>query len=41
MGMWATDAADHHGYCLEFANTGLFASAREVEYVDTVTVNPV
>ena len=40
MSMWAKYAADHSGYCLEFANTGLFAGACEVEYVDVVTVNP-
>jgi hypothetical protein len=39
MGMWAKYAADHHGYCLEFANAGLFAHAREVEYVNVVTEN--
>lgn len=40
--MWAKYAADHRGYCLEFANAGLFAAeyTREVEYVDAVTVNP-
>jgi hypothetical protein len=37
MSMWAKYAADHRGYCLEFANAGLFAAefAREVEYVKT------
>jgi hypothetical protein len=42
MSMWAKYAADHRGYCLEFANAGLFAAnfTREVEYVDAVTVNP-
>jgi len=42
MSMWAKYAACHRGYCLEFANAGLFAAqfTREVEYVDVVTVNP-
>jgi hypothetical protein len=40
MSMWAKYAGDHSGYCLEFANAGLFAEAREVEYVDVVTENP-
>jgi hypothetical protein len=42
MSMWAKYAADHRGYCLEFANAGLFAAqfTGEVEYVDAVAVNP-
>jgi hypothetical protein len=32
LGMWAKYAANHSGYCLEFANEGLFSSACEVIY---------
>jgi hypothetical protein len=40
MALWAKYAADHKGYCLEFANAGLFAAAREVKYSDTVDFDP-
>ena len=39
MGMWAKYADNHKGYCLEFANEGLFKAAREVEYGDTIQVD--
>jgi hypothetical protein len=32
LGMWAKYAANHSGYCLEFANEGPFASACDVTY---------
>jgi len=32
--MWAKYADNHTGYCLEFANTGIFEKALEVEYGD-------
>lgn len=32
--MWKTYGGDHTGYCLEFANDGLFSRAREVDYDD-------
>ena len=32
MGQWASYADRHTGYCLEFANSGVFEKAREVEY---------
>ena len=32
--MWENYASSHTGYCLEFANGGSFASAREVIYQD-------
>lgn len=32
--LWAKYAADHSGYCLEFANEGPFTSAFEVTYAD-------
>lgn len=40
MGLWAKYADDHKGYCLEFANVGLFAAAREVIYGDIVDFDP-
>ena len=39
MKMWAKYADNHKGCCLEFANTGMFASAREVEYGDVVELD--
>jgi hypothetical protein len=39
MSLWAKYAGEHTGYCLEFANDGLFASAYEVIYDATVTVD--
>ena len=39
MSMWAKYADNHTGYCLEFANAGLFAAAREVEYGDIAVVD--
>jgi hypothetical protein len=40
MGLWAKYAADHTGYCLEFANEGpLFTSAREVAYRDSIPMS--
>lgn len=39
MSLWANYAANHTGYCLEFANDGLFAFAFEVVYEDTVIVD--
>jgi hypothetical protein len=36
MNLWAQYAAQHHGYCLEFANEGpLFEKAKEVSYLDS------
>lgn len=32
MAQWAKYANDHTGYCLEFANAGVFANAQEVQY---------
>jgi hypothetical protein len=32
--MWETYGGNHTGYCLEFANDGLFSRAREVDYDD-------
>ena len=40
MALWAKYADHHKGYCLEFANTGLFAAAREVTYAETVDFDP-
>jgi len=34
MNLWAKYADNHTGYCLEFANTGIFTKALEVEYGD-------
>jgi hypothetical protein len=34
MSMWAKYAADHTGYCLEFANVGGFTAAKPVVYGD-------
>lgn len=34
MNLWAKYADDHTGYCLEFANTGIFTKALAVEYGD-------
>ena len=39
MSMWAKYADNHKGYCLEFANTGMFTGAREVEYGDVVELD--
>ena len=39
MSMWAKYAANHTGYCLEFANADLFAIAREVEYGDVLAID--
>jgi hypothetical protein len=39
MALWAKYADNHRGYCLEFANTGLFNAAREVIYDDTYQLN--
>lgn len=39
MGLWAKYADNHTGYCLEFANAGLFSLAQEVEYGDVFPVN--
>jgi hypothetical protein len=36
MNLWAQYAAQHRGYCLEFANEGpLFEKAKEVSYLDS------
>ena len=40
MACWANYADDHKGYCLEFSNSGLFAAAFEVSYVDNVDFDP-
>jgi hypothetical protein len=34
--MWEMYGGDHTGYCLEFANDGLFTYAREVDYNDAL-----
>lgn len=39
MCLWETYAHNHTGYCMEFANDGLFAYSREVIYDDTVAVD--
>jgi hypothetical protein len=39
MQMWAKYADDHHGYCLEFCNAGLFSAAREVQYGTDILVD--
>jgi len=39
MAMWAKYAADHRGYCLEFARAGLFNAAREVIYDDSMRLD--
>ena len=39
MSMWAKYADNHQGYCLEFANTGMFTDAREVEYGDVIELD--
>jgi hypothetical protein len=40
LSMWAKYAADHSGYCLEFANEGpLFTSARDVLYSDILQMD--
>ncbi len=39
MSLWAKYGADHSGYCLEFANQGLFADAWEVRYGGTTPMN--
>jgi hypothetical protein len=40
LGLWAKYAADHSGYCLEFANTGLlFERAKEVTYGDSMQMD--
>ena len=39
MAMWAKYASDHTGYCLEFANEGMFAEARAVEYMDVLPLD--
>jgi hypothetical protein len=40
MSMWAKYADGHKGYCLEFANVGLFfGSAREVSYGDPIEID--
>ena len=36
MGQWAKYAANHTGYCLEFAKADIFEKAREVEYGATI-----
>jgi hypothetical protein len=35
LALWANYANKHQGYCLEFAKSGLFSTAREVVYDDT------
>jgi hypothetical protein len=40
MSLWAKYADVHKGYCLEFSNSGFFASAREVSYGDVVDFDP-
>jgi hypothetical protein len=40
MALWAKYADSHKGYCLEFANSGLFNAAREVAYVNTTDFDP-
>jgi hypothetical protein len=37
--MWALYADTHRGFCLEFANEGIFRAAREVDYVDELAVD--
>jgi len=40
MSMWAKYADSHKGYCLEFANVGLFfGSARDVAYGDPIEID--
>ena len=39
MSLWAKYAADHTGYCLEFANLGMFSRARPVVYGDPVDLD--
>jgi Protein of unknown function (DUF2971) len=40
MGLWAKYAANHTGYCLEFANEGpLFAHTKEVTYGDSIEMD--
>lgn len=39
MSLWAKYANNHTGYCLEFANEGLFACTHEVIYDNVVTVD--
>lgn len=40
LGLWAKYAADHSGYCLEFANEGpLFDCAKEVTYGDSMEMD--
>jgi len=40
LALWAKYAADHSGYCLEFANQGrLFANTKEVTYGDSVQMD--
>jgi hypothetical protein len=34
--MWGAYGGDHTGYCLEFANEGLFGYAKEVDYDDAL-----
>ena len=40
MSLWAKYANVHKGYCLEFSNSGFFATAREVSYGDVVDFDP-
>ncbi len=39
MALWAKYADNHRGYCLEFAEAGLFLAAREVVYDDTLRLD--
>jgi len=40
MALWAKYADNHKGYCLEFANSGLFSAAHEVVYGNTTDIDP-
>lgn len=39
LSLWAKYAGDHTGYCLEFANEGLFSRAVEVIYGDSIPMD--
>jgi hypothetical protein len=39
LSLWAKYAANHRGYCLEFANQGPFASACEVTYGESILMD--
>lgn len=36
MNLWAMYADNHKGYCIEYLNDGVFRSAYEVKYADTI-----